>query len=205
MNRYRKAWVAVAGMLAQLAVILDQILDADVVPESWRPWVVLAVAVATAAGVRQVPNAPGRHEDAGRARPSVLAAWSAVLALVLAGGLFAGDAQAHRRPVPHLGVASAVQCRGELTVTYGFEELAGRTWTPVPDSTGARVEVRHVGAAAGEGGRWDALPPVRRVEGQVTVDVAGEPTWDLVRVVAPVPGIGEVVSSGRYPTAGCAE
>lgn len=62
MDQYRKAAVAALGALAQILVVLDSAADAGVLPESWRPWIVVAVALGTALGVERVPNAPGRHE-----------------------------------------------------------------------------------------------------------------------------------------------
>jgi alpha-beta hydrolase superfamily lysophospholipase len=51
--RYKKAIVAGLGF----AVTLVLLVPADQVPERWRPWVGLLLAVATVAGVRQVRNA----------------------------------------------------------------------------------------------------------------------------------------------------
>jgi hypothetical protein len=52
--RYRKMIAAALGF----AVTLVLLIPADQVPEQWRPWVGLLLAVATVAGVRQVKNAP---------------------------------------------------------------------------------------------------------------------------------------------------
>lgn len=45
----RKAAVAILGVVAQVAAL-------GLLPESWKPWGVVVVAAATAAGVYQVPN-----------------------------------------------------------------------------------------------------------------------------------------------------
>lgn len=47
----RKAVVAVVGVAAQVAA-------AGVLPEAWKPWGAVVLAVATAAGVYAVPNQP---------------------------------------------------------------------------------------------------------------------------------------------------
>jgi hypothetical protein len=56
--RYRKWAIAVAGVLAQVVGVLATAQDAGILPESWRPWIVPVIAIATALGVRQVENAP---------------------------------------------------------------------------------------------------------------------------------------------------
>ena len=54
----RKALVAVLGVAAQV--------PATALPEAWRPWAAVVVALATAVGVYAVPNAAagynGEHE-----------------------------------------------------------------------------------------------------------------------------------------------
>lgn len=60
MSNYRKFWVALLGALVQIAAVLDAALEFDILPESWRPWVIVLLALATAVGVRQVKNVP-RH------------------------------------------------------------------------------------------------------------------------------------------------
>ncbi len=45
----RKAAVAALGLAAQVAAL-------GLLPEAWKPWGVVIVAAATAAGVYQVPN-----------------------------------------------------------------------------------------------------------------------------------------------------
>jgi hypothetical protein len=60
MSNYRKFWVALLGALVQLVAVLDAALEFDILPQSWRPWVVVVVGLATAAGVYQVKNEP-RH------------------------------------------------------------------------------------------------------------------------------------------------
>lgn len=62
MSRYRKALVAVAGGLAQVAIVAGDAVDSGVVPPSWVPWVRVVVALGTAVAVYAVPNTPGRHE-----------------------------------------------------------------------------------------------------------------------------------------------
>jgi hypothetical protein len=47
----RKAVVALAGTVGQA-------LNAGLVPEEWRPWVAIGLAVATALGVYAAPNDP---------------------------------------------------------------------------------------------------------------------------------------------------
>ena len=51
-RRYAKAYTALA-----LAAILGAVQN-GALPEKYQPWGVVAVAVLTALGVRQVPNAP---------------------------------------------------------------------------------------------------------------------------------------------------
>lgn len=68
MSRYRKALVAVAGALAQVAIVADDVAIVDAVPPSWVPWLRVVVALGTAAAVYAVPNAPGRHEAVEGAR-----------------------------------------------------------------------------------------------------------------------------------------
>jgi hypothetical protein len=53
LSRYKKAIVTGLGFAVTLALLVP----ADQVPERWRPWVGLLLAVATVAGVRQVRNA----------------------------------------------------------------------------------------------------------------------------------------------------
>jgi len=53
MSRYRKAAAAAAGVLAQLVA-------AGAIPEQWRPWASVVLAVATALGVYAAPNSPAR-------------------------------------------------------------------------------------------------------------------------------------------------
>ena len=192
MNRYRKAWVAVAGALAQIAVVLDQALDDGVLPPAWVPWVRVTLALLTAVGVYAVPNAPrvvyvrGRG-DRGAARPGLLAALAALgtaVLLVLA-TLLAGPADAHRR-VEHVDANRACLSSGAvLVVSFDLEQLHGRTWTFLEDDGAAVVELHHVGAAAGPGGHWEAYPTRTRSggEGHLRVDVSGLPYWDAARVV----------------------
>lgn len=47
----RKAAVAVLGVAAQVAAL-------GLLPEAWKPWAAVVIAVATAEGVYQVPNRP---------------------------------------------------------------------------------------------------------------------------------------------------
>lgn len=54
--QYRKYFAALVGTVAQVVGLLATASDAGVLPPSWRPWVVVAVAVLTALGVRQAPN-----------------------------------------------------------------------------------------------------------------------------------------------------
>jgi hypothetical protein len=56
-DRYRKFWVAGIGALAQILAVVDQAQTAGVIPEAWQPWVIVAIAVATAVGVERIPNA----------------------------------------------------------------------------------------------------------------------------------------------------
>lgn len=48
LGEIRKALVAVVGVLAQI--------PAASLPEAWRPWVAVAIALFTALGVYTVPN-----------------------------------------------------------------------------------------------------------------------------------------------------
>lgn len=102
--RYRKAAVAVAG-------VLGQVLAAGVLPPTWQPWAAVALALATALGVYQVPNAPqraplspwihGGPRDRGAASLRQLWWMSGTFgaALLLIGLTIAvGPADAHQRP-----------------------------------------------------------------------------------------------------------
>lgn len=66
MSRYRKALVAVTGAGLQLLAFAATAADSGLLPESWRPWAAVVIALATAAGVYRVPNArlelPGGHD-----------------------------------------------------------------------------------------------------------------------------------------------
>lgn len=58
MARYRKTFVAVVGVLAQ-------VIASGALPAEWLPWANVALALATALSVWRVPNEtapPGRHE-----------------------------------------------------------------------------------------------------------------------------------------------
>lgn len=57
----RKFWVAALGVLVQVLTLLDAALQFNILPEAWRPWVQIAIAVATAAGVYRVRNETARH------------------------------------------------------------------------------------------------------------------------------------------------
>lgn len=65
MSNYKKWWVAVAGALAQAAIVTDHAVLAGVLPPAWVPWARVVVALGTALGVLAVKNVPGRHEAPG--------------------------------------------------------------------------------------------------------------------------------------------
>ena len=151
MDRYRKAWIAALGFLATLLTALDQALDVGIVPESWGPWLVVAITAAAALGVERIPNAPPWSErwaaarsrdDTGATSPRLLAAFLAVAGLVtvaLAGNAPAtaspaGDAHAKPRPAPHIRVTSAVDCEGILTVGYGLEDFVTEADGPMKNN-----------------------------------------------------------------------
>ena len=209
MDRYRKAWIAVAGFVATLLAALDQALDVGIVPESWRPWLVVAITAATALGVERVPNtaprwaATRRRDDTGAASPRLLAVFLAVAGLVTVA--LAGDAQARPGPAPHIRVTSASKCDGTLAIGYGIETFHRGAWDFQQDRGDVRVELHHIGSGAGPGGHWDppANAPFRHVEGHFAVRVVAEPTWDAVRVILPDPGWGDVASSQALATARC--
>lgn len=206
MSRYRKAWVAVAGALAQVAVVLDQALADGTLPPAWVPWVRVALAALTAVGVYAVPNAPRtlyvRARDTGSARPGLLGALLAFAAagLLIVTAVLAGPAEAHRR-VEHVGVTSARVCSSTLVVGFGLERLQAGAWGFLQDDGHAVVQLHHLGAAAGPGGRWVAYPDrtTSGGEGSLRVAVGSLPYWDAVRVVH-----AGVASSPRLPEWGCA-
>lgn len=134
--------------------------------------------------------------------------------------------------VPHLAVHSATYCAetgvitvrhsGEVAildgtpidldrVTDGAQHLhdgsttAAWAWTFRKPSGPVVVELHHVGNGSGDGGSWDPIPAdqVRQVESEAYADLTGHPTYDLVRVVATVDGIGPVASDSSLITAGC--
>jgi len=51
LSRYRKLLVALVGAVAQA-------LSLGLIPERYRPWAVMVISVATAAGVYVTPNRP---------------------------------------------------------------------------------------------------------------------------------------------------
>lgn len=204
MSKYRKAWIAAAGALAQIAVVLDQALTAGTLPPSWVPWVRVFLAVLTAVGVFAVRNAPAtyvpRHGDAGTTGAMFVTLVGFTLAgLLVVATLLAGPAQA-RRQLEHVGVASARACSGTLVVAFNLEVLRGGVWAFQQDDGAASVQLRHQDAAAGPGGHWEtvASAPGGGGEGRLRVPVAGLPYWDAVRVVH-----HGVASSPRLPEEGC--
>lgn len=226
MNRYRKAWVAALGALAQIAVVLDQALDDGTLPASWVPWVRVTLAILTAVGVYAVRNDPApaqtvmnvsgydakhlqrafddqlRHRrDTGSARTVLVTLVGfAIAALLVVATMLAGPAEARPRPVEHVGVTFARTCSGVLEVGFGLEVLHGRAWTWRQDDGTAVVELHHLGSAAGPGGHWEAYPARSGSggEGRLRVDVVGLPYWDAVRIVH-----GGVASSQRVPEDRC--
>lgn len=208
---YRKYYVAILGGLAQVAVVLDQALDAGILPASWRPWVVLAVAAATALGVRQVRNAPllasggsipagpsrGRSTwgDAGTARTLLVTLVGFSLAgLLVAATLLAGPAEAHRRPAEHVRTNGAQVCGGTLLVAFELEQLVGGAWTFRQDDGAAVVQLHHHGNGAAPGGQWETYVPASGGEGHLRLSVVGRPFWDAVRVMH-----DGIASSPRLP------
>lgn len=201
MNRYSKAWVAVAGALAQIAVVLDQALDAGALPASWVPWVRVGLALATAVGVYAVRNTPApvehvyRRGDTGSARTLLVALVGFALAgLLVVATLLAGPAEAHRRTPLHVDVNDARVCSSTLLVAFDLEQLVAREWTFRQDDGAAVLQLRHHGAAAGPAGHWETVTSTSGGEGHLRAQVGGLPYWDAVRVVH-----RGIVSSPRLP------
>jgi hypothetical protein len=225
MSRYWKYWVAVAGVLAQLLVAVEAALDVGAIPEGWRPWVVVVIAVATALGVRKVENAPmttaparayaelvaladeearrrGYRGDGGYARPRLL--WGALLpmAAVLAVAASGAPAQAHGPVAPLPVITDIEQCDGVLTVDFTVIELEAGRLTVMHDPGDVFIELHHVGSAAGPGGKWSPPERLGAGNGQALADVAGLPTWDLARVTMPYRG--QAVASDAHTPEPCA-
>lgn len=198
MSNYRKAWVAIAGALAQIAVVLDQAVSAGILPDEWVPWVRVVLAVATAFGVWRVRNVPSTYvprHDAGSTRTVLVTLVGfAIAGLLVLATLVAGPADAHRRPPLHVRTNGAQVCSGVLLVAFSLEELRGNAWTFRQDDGSAVVQLRHQGAAAGPGGHWETYATASGGEGHLRVDVVGLPYWDAVRVVH-----GGIASSERLP------
>lgn len=57
MSRYRKALVALGGAALQALAYAATAADSGLLPEAWRPWASVVIALATALGVYRVPNA----------------------------------------------------------------------------------------------------------------------------------------------------
>jgi hypothetical protein len=53
---YRKYYVALLGILGQFVALLATADQSGLIPEKYRSWVVVVVALATALGVRRAPN-----------------------------------------------------------------------------------------------------------------------------------------------------
>lgn len=220
MSRYRKWYVALGGVALQVLATAAILADSPALPEALRPWAPVVIALATAFGVRRVPNAPagpvagggdgrheaGRAEDGSASRP-FLAALAAVSGLLLVLFLVAGDAKADPPTddeevpvlvVPHLTVTGAELCGRELLVSYSYETFVlgeppsslAGAWGFEQDRGGVRVEL-------GWEGEWSPLPAgsvVYSIEGNTRVRVHGQ-RFDQVRVVGPAPGLGDVAAS----------
>lgn len=195
MDRYWKAVIAAAGVIVQIAAAAGA---ANAVPEGWRPWVNVVVAIATAVLVYKVPNAPmdaGRHaagiaaarSDAGRSQPVLLAGVLAVL-LGAAGLLTAVPAAAHRRHQPDRPPAVAVQhpevqrltmaCDHTVWATIRVEQLDGVQWGP---AAGQLVRVEGIGGYGGPTG-WHLVGSALLENGGAALQLTG-PTPVQVRVL----------------------
>lgn len=63
MSRYRKATVAALGVALQGLALAATAVDSGLLPEAWRPWGGVIIALATAAGVYAVPNRSAVVDD----------------------------------------------------------------------------------------------------------------------------------------------
>jgi hypothetical protein len=156
----------------------------------------------------------------------------ATISVVIAAASAHGQARTVRTvtPVPHLEVTSASYCEGMITVRH-TAEIPLRETDPIDGSrvTGdahgmfrgstesawawtlrqpdeVTVELHHVGNGAGEGGAWDPVLGSQvhhQVEGEIAVRDTGKPTYDQVRVIAVIDGIGPIASSASLVTARC--
>jgi hypothetical protein len=106
----------------------------------------------------------------------------ASLAFVALMAASAPPADARTRPVEHVRVAQATDCRGVLDVNISFERPRGREWVFREDDGAGVIELHFLGAAAGPGGHWDARPSRSGGEGHYLVSTVGLQTWDAVRV-----------------------
>lgn len=139
----------------------------------------------------------GRHEagrpdgDGGYSRAHVLVILAAGAVVCLAAvAVGASSADAHRRPLPYVGITVAcIEPAGVLSVRWTSADLSGRDWRPRMDDGSAFVELHHLGAGAGPGGSWVVGRRLAAGEHHARVALSGEPTWDAVRVVlGGVPG-----------------
>jgi hypothetical protein len=216
MDRYRKAWIAVAGAGLQALALAATAAGSGLLPESWRPWASVVIALATALGVYGIPNTrppleplemlghDGRHEAGRGAATVAVLALTATMLLAAPAAVAAARRYPAARPGPlYVGILAAHQCTGLLDLGYGTERLTSGTWGIVPDSWGADVQLHFIGNGARTGGQWETVPGIHRTEGHVAAEVSGLPTWDLVRVAVRADGT-VVASSGRIPE-GCAE
>jgi hypothetical protein len=156
----------------------------------------------------------------------------ATISVVIAAAAAHGQARTVRMvtPVPHLEVTSASYCEGMITVRH-TAEIPLRETDPIDGSrvTGdahgmfqgsteavwawtlrqpdqVTVELHHVGNGAGEGGAWDPVLGSQvhhQVEGEIAVRDIGKPTYDQVRVIAVIDGVGPIASSASLVTARC--
>jgi hypothetical protein len=158
----------------------------------------------------------------------------ATVGVVIAAAVAHGQARTVRTvtPVPHLEVTSASYCEGMITVRH-TAEIPLRETDPIDGSrvTGdahgmfrgsteavwawtlrqpdeVTVELHHVGNGSGEGGAWDPVIGTQvhhQVEGEIAVRDTGHPTYDQVRVIAVIDGVGPIASSASLVTARCGQ
>lgn len=183
MSRYSKAWVALLGVAAQIAVVAADAQDQDLIPSRWQPWVTVGIALATALGVRQVPNAAmtGRHiagplpsggdfdafgSDSGRVRVSLAMAAAGMLLLVAIlpasaaprAGLRDPDLspRSARQPVlvEHVRTGGVWACGAVLLVSYDVERLVAMQWQPELDDGRVGLEVEDLSGRSWPHGIW---------------------------------------------------
>lgn len=145
MSNYRKLIPALIGALAQVLTLLDQAVGEHALPASWVPWVQVAIAVATAAGVYGVkPNVPAAPPaDRGSAGVALLAGLAVVLLLTAAAAPALASSRHAARPVVVPEVTRAIGgCAGDARTYLTVRTLVGDrgAWTASAAHAGVVVE-----------------------------------------------------------------